>query len=223
MSKAEVVTDHFPSTPSLPLRLPLLDDLKSQLSWPDSVCSSPWSSVFQLVPCSQGLIQPCTSYIWIVLLKSIRNNLNFFKLDKCLSHYLMGTHKMRWKAGWWGSLLQGPIVTECHPGWARSRTLLGSHSWHREVRGQVRPSDHLGTAPGELSLSRMEILCSMELNCNSLCWVSLQNQFESNTEFLLKTKKGSCEQILLFKALDCLSVGQHVRDWCFQKGVRKGI
>lgn len=90
VSKAKVVTDHFPSTPSSPLRLPLLDDLKSQLSWPDSVCSSPWSSVFQLVPCSQGLIQPCTSYIWIVLLKSIRNNLNFFKLDKCLSHYLNG-------------------------------------------------------------------------------------------------------------------------------------
>lgn len=88
--KPKVVTDHFPSTPSPPLRLSLLDDLKSQLSWPDSVCSSPWSSVFQLVPCSQGLIQPCTSYIWIVLLKSIRNNLNFFKLDKCLSHYLNG-------------------------------------------------------------------------------------------------------------------------------------
>lgn len=90
VSKAKAVTDHFPSTPSPPLRLPLLDDLRSQLSWPDSVCSSPWSSVFQLVPCSQGLIQPCTSYIWIVLLKSIRNNLNFFKLDKCLSHYLNG-------------------------------------------------------------------------------------------------------------------------------------
>ncbi|KAI1235257.1 Multiple epidermal growth factor-like domains protein 11, partial [Lamprotornis superbus] len=30
--KAKIVTDHFPSTPSPPLRLPLLDDLKSQLS-----------------------------------------------------------------------------------------------------------------------------------------------------------------------------------------------
>lgn len=47
----------------------------------------------------------------------------------------------------------------------------------------------------------MEILCSMEENCTYLCWISLENHSESNTEFLLKTKKGSSEQIFFCKVL----------------------
>lgn len=58
-----------------------------------------------------------------------------------------------------------------------------------------------GFTADKWEVSKMEILCSMEQNCNSLCWMSLENHSKSNTEFLLKTKKGSCEQVLLSKAL----------------------
>lgn len=105
VSKAEVVTGYFP--PAVPA---LLWDclfwmiLKSQWSWPDSVCSGPWGSVFQCVPLLLRLDLAVYFMHMNGPFKVNNEQIMLFKLDKCLSHYLNGNLRDGGgKSGWWGS------------------------------------------------------------------------------------------------------------------------
>lgn len=93
-----------PSSPSPPVRLPLVKVLKSRLSWLDSLCSSPWSSVFQCLP----LLLRLDLAVYFMHMNSpfkVNNEQPvLFKLDKCLSHYPNGNSRDEGgKSGWWES------------------------------------------------------------------------------------------------------------------------